>query len=159
VWTGAFPIGSSAAPIVSSALITGGQWRFVFAVPLALGVITLGLSVLIRGQAQFAASNEPTDGLPDFAGMLMGTVSTGLLALGLVEGNTWGWTNVKTLIAFAIAALLIPLLISRSGKHKRPFLPVKLFRVPTFRIANIANVSVSMIGMAVWLVWPLVLGG
>lgn len=159
VWTGAFPIGSSAAPIVSSALITGGQWRFVFAVPLALGVITLGLSVLIRGQAQFAASNDTTDGLPDFAGMLMGTVSTGLLALGLVEGNTWGWTNVKTLIAFAIAALLIPLLISRSGKHKRPFLPVKLFRVPTFRIANIANVSVSMIGMSVWLVWPLVLGG
>jgi len=115
--------------------------------------------MLIRGQALFAASNEPTDGLPDFAGMLMGTVSTGLLALGLVEGNTWGWTNVKTLIAFAIAALLIPLLISRSGKHKRPFLPVKLFRVPTFRIANIANVSVSMIGMSVWLVWPLVLGG
>ena len=159
VWTGAFPIGSSAAPIVSSALITGGQWRFVFAVPLALVLVSLTLSSFIRGQDQLKASKDVTGGLPDIAGMFAGTLATGLTALGLVEGNTWGWTNIKTIGVFAVAGLLVPLLITRSGKHARPFLPVALFRVPTFRVANIANVAVSMIGMSVWLVWPLVLGG
>ena len=159
VWTGAFPIGSSAAPIVSSALITGGQWRFVFAVPLALVLLALALSVFVHGQTELKATKGESGGLPDIVGMVAGTLATGLAALGLVEGNTWGWTNFKTLGVFAIAGFLVPLLITRSGKHPRPFLPVALFRVPTFRVANIANVAVSMIGMSVWLIWPLVLGG
>ena len=159
VWTGAFPIGSTTAPIISSALITGGQWRLIFAVPLLLTVIALGLTVFIRGHAQLeAGSNAPT-GVPDIVGMIAGTLSTGLIALGLVEGNTWGWNDPKTLGAFVIAGVMVPVLIVRSGRHPRPFLPISLFRVPTFRIANIANISVSMVGMAVWLLWPLVLGG
>lgn len=160
VWTGAFPIGSTTAPIISSALITGGQWRLIFAVPLGLMLITLGLSLMLRAGGQLKAATGAADvALPDFIGMTAGTFATALTALGLVEGNTWGWTNWKTLGAFVIAVVLIPLLIVRSSSHPRPFLPVKLFSVPTFRVANIANVAVSMVGMAVWLLWPLVLGG
>jgi MFS family permease len=103
VWTGAFPIGSSTAPIISSALITGGQWRLIFAVPLLLGVITLGLTVFIRGQSQLETGTDPAGGLPDLVGIVAGTLSTGLIALGLVQGNSWGWTNAKTLGAFVIA--------------------------------------------------------
>jgi len=159
VWTGAFPIGSTTAPIVSSALITGGQWRLIFAVPLSLGLVALALSVFVHGHDQLGANSDAGGGLPDIVGMFAGTMSTGLLALGLVQGNSWGWTNARTLAVFAVASLLVPLLLVRSNRHARPFLPVALFRVPTFRVANIANVSVSMIGMAVWLIWPLVLGG
>lgn len=160
VWTGAFPIGSTTAPIISSALITGGQWRLIFVVPLGLMIITLGLSLALQKGGQLA--NEvgvASPGLPDIAGMVAGTFATGLAALGLVEGNAWGWTNWKTLSAFVVAIVLIPVVIVRSGRHPRPFVPVRLFRVPTFRVANIANISVSMVGMAVWLLWPLVLGG
>ena len=160
VWTGAFPIGSTTAPIVSSALITGGQWRLVFAVPLGLMAITLALTLILNKGGQLAATVGATSsGLPDIVGMVAGTLATGLTSLGLVEGNTWGWTNWKTLSAFAVAVLLIPVVIKRSGSHPRPFVPIKLFRIPTFRVANIANISVSMVGMSVWLLWPLVLGG
>ena len=160
VWTGAFPIGSTTAPIISSALITGGQWRLIFVIPLGLALITLGLSLMLRAGDQLkAASGAELVGLPDIAGMVAGTFATALTSLGLVEGNTWGWTNWKTLGAFVIAVVLIPILIARSKVHPRPFLPVRLFSIPTFRVANIANVAVSMVGMAVWLLWPLVLGG
>jgi len=160
VWTGAFPIGASTAPIISSAIIMTGEWRWIFAVPFGLGLITLALSTFLQKGHEIArANNTAPTALPDLIGMVAGTVSTGLIALGLVEGNTWGWSNWKTVSVFCIAMLLIPFLILRSFKHPRPFLPVTLFRVPTFRVANIANVSVSMIGMSVWLLWPLVLGG
>ena len=159
VWTGAFPIGSTTAPIISSALITGGQWRLVFAVPLGLMIITLVLTSMLTKGGQLAATTTAGAGLPDIVGMVAGTLATGLTSLGLVEGNTWGWTNWKTLSAFTIAVLLVPFVIKRSGTHPRPFVPIRLFRIPTFRVANIANISVSMVGMAVWLLWPLVLGG
>lgn len=159
VWTGAFPIGSTTAPIISSALITGGQWRLIFAVPLLLAMIALGLTTFIRGQSQLETAADTGGGLPDLVGIVAGTLSTGLISLGLVQGNSWGWTNAKTLGAFFVAGILVPVLIVRSNRHPRPFLPVALFRVPTFRIANIANISVSMVGMSVWLLWPLVLGG
>lgn len=160
VWTGAFPIGSSTAPIICSALITGGQWRLIFAVPLLLGLITLALSTPLRRASELTASrSDASTMLPDLVGMGAGTVATGLIALGLVQGNSWGWTNTKTVTTFVVAIALVIVLVTRSQSHERPFLPVSLFRVPTFRIANIANVSVSMVGMAVWLIWPLVLGG
>ena len=160
VWTGAFPIGSTTAPIVSSALITGGQWRLIFVVPFGLMLITFGLTLLLRADGQLSAPKGTTSvGLPDIPGMISGTLATALVALGLVEGNTWGWTNWKTIGVFVIAIVLIPVLVTRSKSHPRPFLPVRLFSVPTFRVANIANVAVSMVGMSVWLLWPLVLGG
>ena len=159
-WTGAFPIGSTTAPIICSAVITGGEWRWIFVVPLGLALATLGLSFVLRA----AGKNQPmaapaAPGLPDITGMFAGTAATGLTALGLVQGKAWGWTSTRTIGVFVIAAILVPVLITRSRSHPRPFLPVRMFSVPTFRVANIANVSVSMIGMSVWLIWPLLLGG
>jgi len=160
VWTGAFPIGSTTAPIICSAVITGGEWRWIFVVPLGLALATLGLSFVLRAAGKdqpIAAPAAP--GLPDITGMIAGTAATGLTALGLVQGKAWGWTSPRTIGVFVIAAILVPVLITRSRSHPRPFLPVRMFSVPTFRVANIANVSVSMIGMSVWLIWPLLLGG
>ncbi|MBU6240325.1 MAG: MFS transporter [Acidobacteria bacterium] len=160
VWTGAFPIGSTTAPIICSAVITGGEWRWIFVVPLGLALLTFGLSLVLRA----AGKNQPiaapaAPGLPDIVGMIAGTAATGLTALGLVQGKAWGWSSVRTIGVFVIGAILVPVLIARSRSHPRPFLPVRMFSVPTFRVANIANVAVSMIGMSVWLIWPLLLGG
>ena len=159
VWTGAFPIGSTTAPIICSAVITGGEWRWIFVVPLGLALVTLGLSFVLRTVAKGQPIAAPLEsGMPDIAGMAAGTLATGLIALGLVQSKAWGWTSARTLGVFIVAVILIPVLIMRSRSHPRPFLPVRMFSVPTFRVANIANVSVSMIGMSVWLVWPLLLG-
>lgn len=159
VWTGAFPIGSTAAPIICSAVITGGEWRWIFVVPLGLALATLALSLVLRAAAKEQPVVAPlVSGIPDIAGMVAGTLATGLIALGLVQSKAWGWTSARTLGVFVVAVLLVPVLITRSRTHPRPFLPVKMFAVATFRVANIANVSVSMIGMSVWLIWPLFLG-
>jgi hypothetical protein len=89
----------------------------------------------------------------------LGTVSVALLAVGIVQGRSWGWTSWAILGCLAGAAVLVPLFIARCRRHARPFLPTHLFEVPTFRVANTTNVAISMIGMSVWLVWPLMLGG
>lgn len=160
VWTGAFPIGSTTAPIICSAVITGGEWRWIFVVPLGLALATLALTLMLRAAAKGQPIAAPLEsGLPDITGMVAGTLATGLAALGLVQGNSWGWANARTITVFVVSALLVPVLVVRSRSHPRPFLPVRMFSVPTFRVANIANVAVSMIGMSVWLVWPLLLGG
>ena len=96
VWTGAFPIGSTTAPIICSAVITGGEWRWIFVVPLGLALATLALSFALPSPETDGVAADGDTRIPDVTGMIAGTAATGLTALGLVQGNSWGWTNIRT---------------------------------------------------------------
>lgn len=80
-----------------------------------------------------------------------------MVTLAIVQGPTWGWTSARILSAFGAAALLIPSFIRRSLRHPRPLIDLRLFRIRTYAVASVANVFISTIGMATWLVWPLVM--
>jgi EmrB/QacA subfamily drug resistance transporter len=156
VWTAAFPIGSSGAPILAALLLDAGSWRWIFVVTGALGAAALVLGWFLPRVPKTSAA---VPAWPDILGMTLGTVAVGLLALGIVQGRSWGWTSLGVLGPLVVAAGLVPYVVWRSTRHPRPFLPLRLFEVTTFRVGNIANVFVSMIGMSMWLVWPLVLSG
>lgn len=89
--------------------------------------------------------------------MPLGTVAVALLALSIVQISRWGWTSPALWAVLAGAAALMPLFVLRSRRHPHPLLELSLFSVPTMRMASIANVVVSMAGMSVWLLWPLLL--
>ena len=155
VWTAAFPIGSSVAPVAASLLLNWKGWRSVFlgfAIVAALGLI----AALALGNGGIARrSAEAITGLPDMLGIAIGTVAVGLAALGISKGSTWGWGSASTIASLALAIALVPLFIRRSRQHPRPLVSLDLFSIRTFRVANLANVPVSAAGMAAWLVWPL----
>ncbi len=157
VWTAAFPIGSSVAPTVSALLISAGSWRLIFVVPIVLGTAAFVLVYFLPRPPGGGASAGTQ--LPDVLGMVLGTAAAGLAALGLVQGHSWGWTSPATVLVLATAFVLMPVFVVRSRRHPRPFLPMPLFAIRTFRVANGANIFVSMIGISVWLLWPLLLGG
>jgi len=64
------------------------------------------------------------------------TAVFGLLSLGLVQGEQWGWASTRVLGAFAVAASLVPVLVARALQHPSPVLPVRLFTVRTFSVAT-----------------------
>ncbi len=75
---------------------------------------------------------------PDWLGIALVTAGVGLLALGIVQGEEWGWTDGRVLAAFAAAAVLLPLFVLRSGHHPAPVVELALFRIRTFAVANVA---------------------
>lgn len=154
VWTAAFPIGSSVAPTLAALILDVGGWRWVFLAPVPVAAVLL-VYVLANPVPAVAPAARADLGRPDVLGIVIGTVAVGLAALGIVEAPRWGWTAPSTLGALAGAVVLAPLFIRRARHHANPLVPLELFRVPTFRVANAANVLVSMVGMSVWLLWPL----
>ena len=67
------------------------------------------------------------------------TAVFGLLSLGIVQGESWGWGSARTVGALALAAGLTPVLVVRALRHPSPAMPVRLFAVRSFSVASLGT--------------------
>jgi MFS family permease len=86
-------------------------------------------------------SRDPDPGaVPDVAGAVLLAGAVGLLALGLVEGQQWGWGSPRIVGSLAASAALAPLVVVRSLRHRSPVIELSLFRVRSFAVANVGTI-------------------
>lgn len=129
IWGAAAALAAAIGPPLGGLLVEVADWRWIFLVNLPIGA-----AVLFVGSRALDESRDPAaTGLPDLAGAALSAAALGLLALGLVEGNTWGWGSVETLGSFLGAALLLGAVIARCLRHPRPIVDLALMRIPSFR--------------------------
>jgi EmrB/QacA subfamily drug resistance transporter len=131
LWSACGAIASATGPSLGALLIEGPGWRWVFFVnlPFCLVAAWFGRRVLVESRGQ-------APGRVDVLGVVLVSAVFGLLSLGLVLGEAWGWTSYRTLGVFANAAILAPVLVLRSLHHPHPAMPVRLFRVRMFSFAT-----------------------
>lgn len=155
VWTASFPIGSAVAPVLTAVALEVGSWRWMFG---AIGVACALVAVAARtvGLAQPQRAEVP-EGAPDGLGVVLGTAGVGLVTLAIVQTPSWGWTSARTLGALVAGLALGTSFVRRSLGHPRPMIELGLFRIRTYAVASAANMFISIVGMATWLVWPLVM--
>jgi MFS family permease len=134
LWGAAGAVAAASGPVIGALLVEGPGWRWVFYVNLPF----CALAVLL-GPAGAARVDRRSGGRPDLLGVLLVTAVFGLLSLGLVQGEQWGWGSARVVGAFVVAAVLTPLLVLRALRHPDPVLPVRLFRVRTFSVATAAT--------------------
>jgi NTE family protein len=123
-------IGASAGPVIGSAIIAAGGWRWAFWVN-----VPIALTILVLAGIVFRESREETDEpFPDPAGalLLLGGVTVGILAL--VQSPTWTWADSRTLGCLAASAVLLAWLVRRSLAHPRPVVDFGLFRHRNFAL-------------------------
>ncbi|MDH4143808.1 MAG: MFS transporter [Acidimicrobiia bacterium] len=155
VWTASGSTGAAVAPSLSAFVVDAFGWRVVYllSVPIALGALVAGRRLLRESRAASSAQRM------DLLGMPMGTVAIGLVAFAIVEGPKWGWLSPGIAASLIAAAVLFPAFVLRSLRHPAPLMNLRIFRVRTVWTANVANVFMSMMGLSIWLVWPLFLTG
>ncbi|OPX10411.1 DHA2 family efflux MFS transporter permease subunit [Gordonia sp. i37] len=139
IWAATGAVAAALGPAVGGVLVEA-SWRWVFLVNLPVGVLALvGGAVLLP-----RSRNEAAEHLPDLLGAGLLAITIGALALGLVEGPTWGWTDDRILLAWAVTVVgLIGFLIS-SARHREPVIDPNLLRVRAFSFANITAVLFSI---------------
>ncbi len=81
----------------------------------------------------------------DGLGVPAGTAGIALIMIGLVQGETWGYTDWRIWIIFWFGALLLPLAVVRSSTHPSPLLDLSLFKIRSF---SVASISVVFFGLA-----------
>ena len=132
LWGAAGAVAAAAGPTLGALLVEGPGWRWVF----WINVPFCALAVLAGRRVLRESAGTPTAGRPDVVGVLLVTAVFGLLSLGLVQGEDWGWASAGVVGSFALAAVLTPVLVLRALRHPNPVLPVRLFAVRTFSVAT-----------------------
>ena len=138
-WAATGAVAAAVGPSVGGVL-TQLSWRWVFVINLPLGVLLWIVAARrVPGDRPDRAAPRP-----DFLGAVLFAAAVGLVALGLVKSADWGWGDVRTLAAFAGAAVLIVGFVLRSRHHVAPVIAPALLRVRSFRNAVIAMFAFSV---------------
>jgi EmrB/QacA subfamily drug resistance transporter len=134
----------AAGPSVGGALVNTVGWQAIFIVNVPIGVFTL-----LMASRFIEESRQPHDSsrFPDLIGALVMLVGVGLLALAIVQGNSWGWLNTPTVASFVAATFLICTAVWRARRHEAPAIQLDLFKARRFTAANIAIFTFA-IGLA-----------
>src|SRR3954462_145061 len=100
LWGAVGGLAAASGPSIGALLVEGPGWRWVFFVnvPFCAGAVAAGRRVLRESTGPELRS------APDWFGVFLVTALMALISLGLVQGETWGWTSERVLAAFAVAA-------------------------------------------------------
>lgn len=125
-------LGSSLGPTVASAVLSLGNWPWLFALNLPLGVLAW-----VLGSRDIPASRG--QGHPvDTATAALSAVTFAALIFALSSAaQRAGWVTVMATLALALVCG--SLLLRRQAGHPAPMLPVDLFKRPLFALSAMTS--------------------
>ncbi len=139
LWGATGAAAAAAGPVLGGLLVSWESWRWVFFVNLLIGI-----PAIVPARRLLRESRNPAASFPDPLGTALLAGAVAALSLGIVEGPSWGWSSPAVLAAFAVSAILAPLFVLRSARHRAPVFELSLFRVRSF---SVANAGVFVFGM------------
>ncbi len=136
LWGASAALASGLGPPIGGALVEAGGWRWAFLVniPFGIAAVWAGRTLLVESRAPGRRR------MPDLRGAVLSALMLGLLTLGLVKGEDWGWTSLAVLGSFAGAALMLVLFVLSSRAHRSPLLDPALLRIRSFSVGNVATI-------------------
>ncbi len=134
-WTGiSFILG----PTLGGWLVDVSTWRLIFLINIPIAAATLLLLVRLGGMHQRRREGMKVD----VVGAILCTVGLGLIVAGFIEQPQRGWGDPLILLAFAVGAACLGAFVAYELRTPMPMLPLRLFRLRNFSVANIETLSV-----------------
>jgi EmrB/QacA subfamily drug resistance transporter len=136
-WTAWSGISTIAGPAAGGFLTQTLSWRFVFWINVPLIVVTLLLTL-----HSVAESRDP-DAVKgfDIPGVVLSTLGLGGPVFALIEQPTYGWGDPVVWAPLLAGLACLALFIVREATARAPMLPLALFRVRNFAVANAATLT------------------
>lgn len=135
IWGMSNAVAAAVGPGLGGSLVELSDWRLVFLINLPVGALALVAAARRLNEQR----GEGAERLPDLAGTVALTAGIGLVILGIVQGNDWGWSAPATLAALVGGALLITAALLRSTRHPVPAVEISLWRIPGFAGVNVGS--------------------
>jgi EmrB/QacA subfamily drug resistance transporter len=141
-WTG---VSTVVGPLLGGWLIGISSWRVIFLlnVPIAVLTIAIALRLIPRSETRRARAKV------DFAGALLCVAGLGGLVFGFIEQPSRGWGSPAIVGTIAGGAVCLVAFVIWEMHAPVPMLPLRLFRMRNFTIANIETFAVYG-GLSVW---------
>jgi NTE family protein len=136
IWGATGAVAAATGPALGGLLVGAGGWRWVFLVNVPIGVAALVLArrVLIEWRDPDRAVS------PDWWGSVLLAAGVAAVALAVVQGPEWGWTDPRVVGSGIASVALLAAFARRSARHPAPVVDPALFRIRSFAVANVATV-------------------
>lgn len=138
VWGGSSVLGPVIGGFFAGAEQLGGVsgWRWIFLINVPLGIAAL---VLIVKVLHVPHLGHPT-GKIDWWGVGTLVVAIVPLLVALERGHEWGWTTSSVVMLLVTSVLgWVGFYLAERATGDDALLPLRMFRVPTVRVATIMN--------------------
>jgi EmrB/QacA subfamily drug resistance transporter len=137
-WTAVGGFAAALGPAVGGVLVEA-SWRWVFLVN-----VPIGLAALVAGWRLLPEVPGHPIRRPDALGALLITGGVAALALGLVQGGSWGWGDGRTIGVLALSVVGLGLFAVHTARSRNPLIDRALFKVRPFTGASAVAVVFSM---------------
>jgi len=147
VWSAMAGLGGTSGVLLGGLLTQVFDWPaiFVINVPIAIAVVFAGRR-LLSPDGEVAQERDF-----DVAGAV--TVTAGLTAIvyGVVRTDALGWGSAGVLVPLAVGLALIgAFLLIETKLARAPLMPMRIFRMPSLRAANVV---ICLLGAALFAMW------
>jgi EmrB/QacA subfamily drug resistance transporter len=122
IWAGFAGAGGVIGMFASSAIIDYFTWPWLFAVPVALAMVALTLTVRSVGN-----SKEDHAGRFDVAGSVLSALAIGGVVLAIHEGPVKGWTDPLTMVGLVVGLAALVGFVAWERRLVHPLFDVRLF--------------------------------
>ena len=161
LWGATAGVAMLVGPIMGGVLVDGLGWEWIFFVNIPVGVVAFVLAW------RLVPKLRTHDHKFDLPGVALSSAGLFLLVFGIQEGATYDWgtiagpLNVWTLIIAGIV-FLAAFVAWQAVNKGEPLVPLHLFKVRNFSLANIAvtamGFSVTAMGLPLFFYYQLVRG-
>ncbi|MBV9414724.1 MAG: MFS transporter [Solirubrobacterales bacterium] len=129
-------------PILGGWLLQVSDWRSIF---FAMTPIAGFAGVLVA--TYVPTSRDPQAPRIDGLGFALSTATVGLLVYTIIEAPSYGWGSTRTIVSFALTAMLAAAFVAWEQRAEQPMLDLSLFRNPRFTAAS-ASVAISFFALS-----------
>jgi EmrB/QacA subfamily drug resistance transporter len=136
LWGATGAVAGALGPTLGAALVQAGGWRWVFAVNLPVGIVTVWL-----GRRVLKESQDPSSVLPAPLGVALLVVASVLVTLGLVRGDDWGWSSASTAVSILAGFAVFGVFLAHQSRTTAPTMDLALFRSRNFAWGNAATMA------------------
>jgi EmrB/QacA subfamily drug resistance transporter len=124
-------------PLVGGAVTSGWSWQYIFWLNVPIGLVLIPLAWWKLSESRGVRSKLDLVGVGLVSGGLFGVV------LGLVRGNSHGWTSTSVLSSFVVGSLALAGFVAWELRSPHPMLDIRLFRRRGFAAVNVTALLFS----------------
>jgi EmrB/QacA subfamily drug resistance transporter len=148
IWGAIGGMAIALGPLVGGAVTSGWSWQYIFWLNVPVGVVLVPLAWWKLSESRGVSAPL------DLVGV--GLVSAGLfgIVLGLVQGNSDGWTSHTVIGSFIAGSVALVAFVAWELRSHHPMLDIRLFRLRGFASVNVTAMlfSFGMFGAIFFLV-------